>query len=75
MTVNKKGEDYSDLTANLTEKQSDVLTIVSDIIGSMDYETVSTSKSEMRLEIVEKLQEHFESESIIDVSFDNLRFQ
>lgn len=75
VTVNKKGEDYTDLTANLTEKQSDVLTIVSDIIGSMDYETVSTNKSEMKLEIVEKLQEHFESESIIDVSFDNLRFQ
>lgn len=75
VTVNKKGEDYKSLVKNLEGKQSDVLTIVSDIIGSMDYETVSTKKDEMRLAIVKKLQEHFETESIIDVSFDNLRFQ
>lgn len=75
VTVNKEGEDYKSLVKNLEEKQSDVLTIVSDTIGSMDYETVSAQRNEMKLEIVEKLQKHFESESIIDVSFDNLRFQ
>lgn len=75
VTVNKKGEDYKSLVKNLEGKQSDVLTIVSDIIGGMNYETVSTKKDEMKLKIVKKLQEHFETESIIDVSFDNLRFQ
>ncbi|MCI8409237.1 MAG: hypothetical protein HFJ09_08225 [Lachnospiraceae bacterium] len=75
VTVNKAGEDYKNLVKNLEGKQSDVLTIVSDVIGGMDYETVSTKKDEMRIEIVKKLQEHFETESIIDVSFDNLRFQ
>ncbi|MDE7422827.1 MAG: hypothetical protein K2N51_03925 [Lachnospiraceae bacterium] len=75
VTVNKAGEDYKNLVKNLDGKGSDVLTIVSDVIGGMDYEAVSSKKSEMKLEIVRKLQEHFETESIIDVSFDNLRFQ
>lgn len=75
VTVNKAGEDYKSLVENLEGKESDVLSIVTDVIGGMDYETVSSKKSEMRLEIVKKLQEHFETESIIDVSFDNLRFQ
>lgn len=75
VTVNKAGEGYDDLVANLTDKESDVLTIVSDVIGSMDYETVSSNKDELKSQIVEKLQKHFESDCIIDVSFDNLRFQ
>lgn len=75
VTVNKEGEDYKSLVNSLEEMQSDVLTIVSDVIGSKDYETVSAKKSEIKSEIIEKLQQHFETESIIDVSFDNLRFQ
>lgn len=75
VTVNKSGEDYKDLVTNLDGMQSDVLTIVTDVIGGMDYDTVSSQRGEMKLEIVEKLQKHFESESIVDVSFDNLRFQ
>lgn len=75
VTVNKSGEDYGDLVANLTEKKSDVINVVSDVIGGLDYETISSSRDDMKEEIIKRLQEHFESETIIDVSFDNLRFQ
>lgn len=75
VTVNKASEDYEDMVTILDEKSSDVIDIATDVIGSYDYDKLTSSKGEMKNEMVKKLQEFFDSNFIIDVSFDNLRFQ
>lgn len=75
VTVNKASDDYEDLVTELDAKGSDVIDIVTDVIGSYDYEKISANKGQMKNDIVEKLQEFFGSDFIIDISFDNLRFQ
>lgn len=75
VTVNKASEDYEDMVTILDEKGSDVINIATDVIGSYDYEKLTNNKGEMKNEMVKKLQEFFDSDFIIDVSFDNLRFQ
>lgn len=75
VTVNKSADDYEELAGFIDNRSSDVIAKVTDVIGSYDYETISTQKSEMKDVIVKKLQEFFETEAIVDVSFDNMRFQ
>lgn len=75
VTVNKASDDYKDMVTVLDEKGSDVISIVTDVIGSYDYETISSNRGQMKNDMVKKLQDFFESDFIIDVSFDNLRFQ
>lgn len=75
VTVNKASSDYKDMVTELDGKGSDVINIATDVIGSYDYDTILANKSEMKNKMVKKLQEFFGSDFIIDVSFDNLRFQ
>lgn len=75
VTINKSADDYKDIAAIIDEKGSDVIQKVTDVIGNYDYETISADRDAMKQEIIKKLQEFFETEAIIDVSFDNLRFQ
>lgn len=75
VTLNTGSDDYEDLAEIIDGKGSDIIQKVTDVIGSYDYETISANRDAMRQEIIKKLQEFFETETIIDVSFDNLRFQ
>lgn len=75
VTVNTGADDYKELAEIIDGRGSDVIQKVTDIIGNYDYETISANRDVMREEIIKKLQEFFESEAIVDVSFDNLRFQ
>ncbi len=75
VTINKGADDYEDLAEIIDSRGSDVIQKVTDVIGSYDYETISADRDSMRQEIIKKLQEFFETETIVDVSFDNLRFQ
>lgn len=75
VTINTSADDYDDLAAIIDDRGSDVIQKVTDVIGSYDYETISAERDSMKQEIIKKLQEFFETEAIIDVSFDNLRFQ
>lgn len=75
VTVNKSADDYKDVAKIIDTKGSDVQNIVTDVIGSYEYDALTASKDEMKTQIVSELQTFFETESIIDVSFDNLRFQ
>ncbi|MBQ1393543.1 MAG: flagellar basal body-associated FliL family protein [Lachnospiraceae bacterium] len=75
VTVNKSADGYKDLVSILDKKGSDVIEIVTNVIASYDYERITTEKSQLKTDIVSKLQEFFESDAIIDVSFDNLCFQ
>lgn len=75
VTVNKAADDYEDLAALLDSKGSDVIDIVTKTMRTYDYETITTGDSQLKSEIVEQLQVFFESDTIIDVTFDNLRYQ
>ncbi|MBQ1687694.1 MAG: flagellar basal body-associated FliL family protein [Lachnospiraceae bacterium] len=75
VTVNSSADDYKDLVEILDTKGSNVVSIVTDIIGNYSYEKITSEKTEMKEKVVEELQTFFESKSIVDVSFDNLRFQ
>lgn len=75
VTVNKASDDYKDAVVILDGKGSDVIDIVTEVIGSYDYQTISNNKGQLKNDIVAKLQEFFDTDFIIDVSFDNLRFQ
>ena len=75
VTVNKSADGYKDLVSILDNKGSDVIEIVTNVIASYDYERITTDKTQLKTDIVNKLQDFFESDAIIDVSFDNLCFQ
>ena len=68
-------DGYKDLVSILDNKGSDVIEIVTNVIASYDYERITTDKTQLKTDIVNKLQDFFESDAIIDVSFDNLCFQ
>ena len=75
VTINKSSDDYDDLADIIDSRGSDIIQKVTDVIGSYDYETISSDRDSMKQQIIQKLQEFFETEAIVDVSFDNLRFQ
>lgn len=75
LSLNKKAEDFSKKQALLTEQLSFIKETVQTEIGNYTFENVMDNKENIKLAILDKLKEHFETESIIGVSFSNFVVQ
>lgn len=75
LSVHKKSKDYKKLSGTLDTSTNKILEIVTDEITKFSYEDAKNNREEMKTDILEKIQSYFQSDFIVDVSFDNLRFQ
>lgn len=75
LSLNKKAEDYEEKLPLLTEQISVIRETVQNEVGNYTYETIMDNKENIKVAILEKLKEHFETEFIIGVSFSNFVVQ
>lgn len=75
LSIYKKSKDYKKLSGTLETSQNKILEIVADEITKYTYEDAKNNREEMKTNIIEKIKEYFQSDFVVDVSFDNLRFQ
>lgn len=75
LSVHKKSKDYKKLSGTLATSTNKILEIVTNEITKYSYDDAKNSREEMKANILEKIQNYFQSDFIVDVSFDNLRFQ
>lgn len=73
--VNKKSEDYSKLKDTIATKNNKILEIVRNTINGYTYEDAKNNREKIKSEVLKKVQEDFDSKFIVDLTFDNLRFQ
>ncbi len=75
LSVHKKSKDYKKLSGTLETSTNKILEIVSNQFTKYTYEDAKVSREEMKANILKEIQNYFQSDFIVDVSFDNLRFQ
>lgn len=76
ITLNKKGKGYKDVSPRLETDQSVIIGIFTDAFADYSKEDMALEekKDEVKQKVIKKLQEYYNSECIIDVSFGNLMF-
>jgi len=75
LSINKESEGYKKLNATLDANQSFVTDIVQDVVAEYSIENANENRDEMKAKILEKIQNHYDSDFIFSVSLTNLRFQ
>lgn len=75
LSVHNKSKDYKKLSGTLETSTNKILEIVTDEITQYSYEDAKTNREDMKADILEKIQNYFQSDFIVDISLDNLRFQ
>lgn len=73
--MNTKADDYTKLSATLETKKNKILEIVRDVINTYTYENAKNGREKIKSEVLKAVQEDFDSKFIVDLTFDNLRFQ
>ncbi len=75
LSLNQDNADYKKLEKTISANESFITDIVSDVISSYTYDEAIADKSQMRDDILKKIQAHFNSDFIFSISLSNLRFQ
>jgi len=74
--LNKNGEDYVDLSTNLAANYATTISeIVTDNFAKYTKDEAQNNRDLIKEEILKQLQNRFETQTISDISFKNLRFQ
>ncbi|MCR4779093.1 MAG: hypothetical protein K5858_09625 [Lachnospiraceae bacterium] len=73
--LNSKGEDYADLNTNLANYSTTISEIVTDNFAKYTKDEAQNNRDLIKDEILKQLQKRFETQTIADISFKNLRFQ
>jgi flagellar basal body-associated protein FliL len=72
LSMNSKHEDYELLKEKVTENENPVLEIVTEEFGKYSIDNVQDNKEEIRQQVLTRIQELFQSDFIINVSFGNV---
>jgi flagellar basal body-associated protein FliL len=72
LSVNSKHKDYEDLFPQIAENESRIREIVTDEIGKHTRAEVKDNKNAIKDEVLIRIQELFNSDFIINISFDNM---
>ncbi len=72
LSMNSKHEDYELLKDKVTENENPVLEIVTEEFGKYSIDNVQDYKEEIRQQVLTRIQELFQSDFIINVSFGNV---
>lgn len=75
LSVHNKSKDYKKLSKTLETSNNKILEIVTEEITKYSYDDAKDNREQMKANILKQIQNYFQSEFIVDVSFDNLRFQ
>lgn len=72
--MNKKHEDYKKLSPTVEANKGFIVETVNNVISQYTYENASSSREEMKAEILNQIRSRFGSGFIYDLSFGNLMF-
>lgn len=75
LSINKASKDYDKLNKTIEANENFITDIVTEVVSNYTYDDAISSKEEMKAEILEKIQAHFNSDFIFSVSLNNLCFQ
>lgn len=75
ISMNSKHEDYTLLEPKLPENETAIKEIVTDEFMKYTVDEVRENKNEIKEQILIRVQEHFKSDFIINVSFGNIILQ
>ena len=75
ISMNKKSSGYKTYGESIEERKSIIKGVVSDVVSSYTMEEYQVDSNGIRQEIVKKLQEKFDSDFIIDVTFSDVIYQ
>lgn len=75
LSINKASKDYDKLNKTIETNENFITDIVTEVVSSYAYDDAISSKEEMKAEILEKIQTHFNSDFIFSVSLNNLCFK
>lgn len=73
--MNTKHEDYATYYANIVSQESIMKSIVIDVIGSRTLEEAKADPEAMKNDILQKIQEAYDSTFIYKVVFSNILYQ
>ena len=73
--LNKNGDEYADLSTNLVNYSTTISEIVTDNFARYTKDEAQNNRDIIKEEILKQLQKRFETQTISDISFKNLRFQ
>ncbi len=69
LSMNSKNEDYERLSGKVGENENAITEIVSDEFGKYTKDEVSLNKDAIKEQVIKRIQELFQSDFIINVSF------
>ncbi|MBO5293295.1 MAG: flagellar basal body-associated FliL family protein [Lachnospiraceae bacterium] len=75
LSMNTKDKDYETYNASLQEKQSLIQNQIIDVFGSHTIEEAQGNQDALKREIVQKIQEMYDSKFIFNVNFSDIKFQ
>ncbi|SFR95876.1 hypothetical protein [Anaeromicropila populeti] len=75
LSLNTESKDYKKLKDVLAKNETYIQEIVTNVISSYPYDSAIDSREEMKVKSLQKIQEYFDSEFVVEVSFGSLRFQ
>lgn len=71
VTLNSKAEDYETINELIPVNDSYIQELIHNVASEYTYDTVLTSKLEIKQKVLASLKEYFDTECIIDVIFSN----
>lgn len=72
LTVNKKNADYSDLSTTIPGNVNVIVEIITEEVGKYTFNEVNDQKENIKQAVLIRIQELFNSDFIIDISFGNM---
>lgn len=77
LTVNKAAEDYKTVTDLISKNSTYIMDCVTTTLAQRTLEELQndTDRSELKADIIEKLNDYFDSSAVCDVVVNNLKYQ
>jgi flagellar FliL protein len=75
LSVNSKHEDTATLESKIDENKNEIKEIVTEEFGKYTMDEVKPNKNTIKEQVLKRIQEHFQSDFIINVSFGNIILQ
>lgn len=75
VSLNSKAKDFKSVNSNMEKSESYIMDTVSEVISGYTYDSITQNRDQVKAQCLEKIQKHFDTDCIYDISFGNLRFQ
>ncbi len=72
LSMNSKNEDYERLSGKIAENENAIKEIISDEFGKYTKDEISLNKDAIKEQVITRIQELFQSDFVINVSFGSM---